>query len=97
MEQVVSSGSCVMQVVDSSEGDENAGNKEAFQAIIDKFREIRSDKPAVVIGAGVSGLLAAKELKERNFNVTVLEASDGVGGRVRTDKIGLVLTCLIVH
>ncbi|GAB5355174.1 hypothetical protein AAMO2058_000183300 [Amorphochlora amoebiformis] len=74
-------------VVDSSEGDENAGNKEAFQAIIDKFREIRSDKPAVVIGAGVSGLLAAKELKERNFNVTVLEASDGVGGRVRTDKI----------
>ena len=40
----------------------------------------------LVVGAGVSGLVAAVELKRRGFAVQVLEASDDVGGRVRTDK-----------
>eukprot|EP00466_Bigelowiella_natans_P020727 jgi/Bigna1/139612/aug1.51_g14320 len=52
-----------------------------------KFRKMMTNKPTVVIGAGVSGLACAKILKEKNFNVTVLEASDGYGGRVRTDNI----------
>ena len=41
----------------------------------------------IVVGAGVSGLVAALELKRRGFDVQVLEASDDVGGRVRTDEV----------
>ena len=41
----------------------------------------------IVVGAGVSGLVAAFELKRRGFDVQVLEASDDVGGRVRTDVV----------
>jgi phytoene dehydrogenase-like protein len=40
----------------------------------------------IVVGAGISGLIAALELKRRGFEVQVLEASDDVGGRVRTDE-----------
>lgn len=43
-------------------------------------------KTVVVIGAGISGLAAAKKLKENGFNVIILEASDKVGGRLRTDR-----------
>lgn len=41
----------------------------------------------LVVGAGVSGLVAAVELKRRGFSVLVLEASDSVGGRIRTDVV----------
>ena len=41
----------------------------------------------VVIGAGVSGLVCALELTRLGFSVQVLEACDGVGGRVRTDVV----------
>lgn len=45
-----------------------------------------AQKPAkvVVIGAGCAGLVAARELKRAGFEVTVLEASHRVGGRVKT-------------
>ena len=39
----------------------------------------------VVVGAGLAGLSAALELVAAGVEVTVLEASDEVGGRVRTD------------
>ncbi|MBG6205809.1 monoamine oxidase [Labrenzia sp. EL_126] len=39
----------------------------------------------VVIGAGLAGLAAAKQLQERGAKVIVLEAGDYVGGRIRTD------------
>ncbi len=42
---------------------------------------------AIIVGAGLAGLTCAKVLAERGVNVTVLEASDGVGGRVRTDAV----------
>lgn len=38
-----------------------------------------------VVGAGLAGLCAARTLVGRGLDVTVVEASDGVGGRVRTD------------
>ena len=40
-----------------------------------------------IIGAGIAGLTCAKYLKERNIEALVLEASDAVGGRVRTDEV----------
>lgn len=41
----------------------------------------------VVIGAGLAGLRCAAELEDSGVEVAVLEASDGVGGRVRTDRV----------
>ena len=41
----------------------------------------------VVVGAGLSGLAAARHLTRHGVEVTVLEGSDAVGGRVRTDVV----------
>src|SRR5215213_7402012 len=41
----------------------------------------------IVVGAGLAGLTCAKVLRERGTEVAVFEASDGVGGRVRTDAL----------
>jgi glycine/D-amino acid oxidase-like deaminating enzyme len=41
----------------------------------------------VVVGAGLAGLAAAVRLQEAGLDVVVLEESDGVGGRVRTDVV----------
>lgn len=41
----------------------------------------------VIVGAGLAGLAAARQLSIHGLDVLVLEASDGVGGRVRTDRI----------
>lgn len=46
-----------------------------------------SSSDVLVVGAGVSGLNCAKILKKQGIPVTVLEASNGVGGRVRTDVL----------
>jgi protoporphyrinogen oxidase len=40
-----------------------------------------------IIGAGISGLTAAKVLEEKGFYPVVLEATDRVGGRVKTDVV----------
>ncbi len=40
-----------------------------------------------IIGAGIAGLTCAKYLKDKGIEAIILEASDGVGGRVRTDSI----------
>lgn len=38
-----------------------------------------------IIGAGVSGLVAAKVLEDNGFRPIIIEATDRVGGRVKTD------------
>lgn len=46
----------------------------------------------IVIGAGIAGLTCARDLVRDGLDVTVVEASDGIGGRVRTDEVdGLLL------
>src|SRR5829696_7248186 len=40
----------------------------------------------IVVGAGLAGLTCAKVLRERGAEVSVFEASDDIGGRVRTDE-----------
>jgi phytoene dehydrogenase-like protein len=41
----------------------------------------------VVVGAGLAGLACARRLAEAGTDCEVLEASDAVGGRVRTDEV----------
>ena len=41
----------------------------------------------IVVGAGLAGLACALRLLEAGASVRLLEASDGVGGRVRTDVV----------
>ncbi|GAP54003.1 putrescine oxidase [Arthrobacter sp. Hiyo6] len=45
------------------------------------------DRDVVVVGAGPSGLTAARDLKKGGLSVAVLEARDRVGGRTWTDTI----------
>ena len=40
-----------------------------------------------IIGGGVSGLIAARVLEKKGFNPIILEASERVGGRIKTDII----------
>ena len=41
----------------------------------------------LIVGAGIAGLSCALRLAEFGFGCTVLEASDQIGGRVRTDYV----------
>jgi protoporphyrinogen oxidase len=48
---------------------------------------MNTNKKITIIGAGISGLVTAIELEKLGFNPIVIEASDRVGGRVKTDII----------
>ncbi len=44
-------------------------------------------KKIAIVGAGISGLEAARQLeKSKNVDITIFEASDRVGGRIKTDR-----------
>ena len=43
-------------------------------------------KTVIIIGAGISGLSAAKRLNETGVNIIILEAQDKIGGRLRTNR-----------
>ena len=54
--------------------------------------DLTSDSEVLIVGAGLAGLACAVHLTGAGRTVTVLEAGDGVGGRVRTDVLdGFVL------
>ena len=42
----------------------------------------------VIVGAGMAGLACAADLTRAGVPCRILEASDGVGGRVRTESRG---------
>jgi phytoene dehydrogenase-like protein len=47
----------------------------------------RPDEPVAIVGAGLAGLSCAVALHDAGVPVRVYEASNGVGGRVRTDHV----------
>ena len=46
-----------------------------------------SDKPVVIVGAGLAGLTCAFHLDDAGISYLLLEAGDAVGGRVQTDEV----------
>ncbi len=46
-----------------------------------------SSPDAIIVGAGLAGLAAARELTAHGKSCLVVEASDGIGGRARTDEV----------
>jgi monoamine oxidase len=47
---------------------------------------ITKEADVVIVGAGIAGLITARELSRTGFTVVVLEARDRLGGRVWTDR-----------
>ncbi|MCY0944302.1 NAD(P)/FAD-dependent oxidoreductase [Streptomyces antarcticus] len=47
----------------------------------------RASRNVLVVGAGLAGLACARDLAAAGLSVQVLEAGDGVGGRVRSDRV----------
>jgi renalase len=47
-----------------------------------------NQKSCIVVGAGISGLLAASALQREGWDVTVLDKGRGVGGRMATRRVG---------
>ena len=58
--------------------------------IFKKMQEVRLKRKEkiIVIGAGISGLIAAQKLQSFGFEVLILESRDRVGGRISTFRKG---------
>jgi protoporphyrinogen oxidase len=55
----------------------------------EELESMEAPKSVIVIGAGVTGLVAAYELIKRGFRVTVVESSDRLGGLAGSFFLGL--------
>uniref|UniRef100_A0A671S484 Lysine-specific histone demethylase n=1 Tax=Sinocyclocheilus anshuiensis TaxID=1608454 RepID=A0A671S484_9TELE len=63
-------------------------NSDVVQIILSYVLVAKKTGKVIVIGGGVSGLAAAKQLQSFGMDVTILEARDRVGGRVATFRKG---------
>jgi len=65
--------------------------RKASEARLAKQAPSPTDKPqaphAVIIGGGIAGLVAARDLRQSGHEVTVLEATDSFGGCLRTTEV----------
>lgn len=51
------------------------------------FAQLPDRVDVVIVGAGLAGLAAARAVEAAGRTAVIVEASDGVGGRVRTDMV----------
>lgn len=63
-----------------------ASGTHVFPACNPPRAAIKANARIIVIGAGIAGLAAARELHHAGHEVIVLEARDRIGGRVYTDR-----------
>lgn len=57
-----------------------------LQSCKEEDEDIGLGKKVIVIGAGISGLAAARLLKSKKFDVVLLEARNTVGGRIQSQN-----------
>src|SRR5271166_910876 len=58
------------------------------QFLEEETQSMSSSSPDIlIVGAGLAGLCCARRLAEAGVSVQIIEASDGIGGRVRTDEV----------
>ncbi len=63
-----------------------------------KPMNLQSRVDVIVVGAGLAGLAAARDLQNAGFSVLLLEKSRGVGGRCATKRLGVGdLTARVDH
>ena len=62
--------------------------KSDFNKFVTYILNMEKDKVQItIVGAGISGLIAALVLEEQGYSVTIYEQTDRAGGRVKTDYL----------
>tara|TARA_R110002049_G_scaffold50370_2_gene142973 strand:- start:26372 stop:27694 length:1323 start_codon:yes stop_codon:yes gene_type:complete len=64
-----------------------ATREDSDGGVMEVTQEKSNTDSTIVVGAGLAGLSCAVRLAQQGHSVTVLEASDRVGGRVRSDVV----------